>query len=199
MSKARPPLILFGLAAIFALGLLVGIAFLKGINPIPEARIANTATIVKQVQGLSQLVTVKYVMEKIVILDDPKRILGVEIPGGDNRVLLLAHGIVKAGIDFEQLHEKDIRVDGKKISITLPPPILTDAYLDEHKTKVIERSTGLMRAFDKDLEQNARRQALGEIQMAARENGITKDAEERARLHLQNLFHQLGFTDVEFK
>src|SRR5437764_1029751 len=37
----------------------------------PSPHVYNTAVVLQQVQSLSQLVTVKYVMEKVVILDDP--------------------------------------------------------------------------------------------------------------------------------
>ena len=198
MSKSRLLLILFGLAAVFILGLMIGVVVWRS-GPTAPPAIANTATVLKQVQGLSQLVSVKYVLEKVVILEDPKRIFGVEMPGGDNRVWLLAHGIVKAGIDLEQLKENDIHASGAHLTVTLPPPIVTDVYLDEHRTKVLDRTTGLLRTFNKDLEQDARRQAIGEISHAARELGITKEAEDRVRVQLINLFHQLGFTDVEIK
>ena len=62
---------------------------------------------------------------------------------------------------------------------------------------MVDRTTGLLRAFDKDLEQNARRQAVDDLRMAARHNGIQGDAEERARLQLTQLFHQLGL-EAEF-
>jgi hypothetical protein len=39
----------------------------------------------------------------------------------------------------------------------------------------------LLRSFDKDLEQNARKQAVEDINRAARNGGILKDADERAR------------------
>jgi len=155
-------------------------------------QVQNTSTLLKQVQTLSELVTVKYVFEKLVILEDVKWY-------GENRVMLIAHGIVKAGIDFQKLGTNDVEVVQKKVSIKLPPPQITDAYLDDKKTQVLERATGLMRSFDRDLEQNARRQAVDDLKRAARINGILKDAEERARLQVGNLFRQLGFTEVEFR
>ena len=109
----------------------------------------NTATVVEQVQTLSDLVTVKYVLEKVVILEDVKWY-------GENRVLLLAHGIVKAGIDLKRIKPDDVTISGKIISLRLPPPQITDAYLDDKNSQVIDRTTGFLRAFDKDLEQTAR-------------------------------------------
>jgi division protein CdvB (Snf7/Vps24/ESCRT-III family) len=81
----------------------------------------------------------------------------------------------------------------------MPPSRITDAYLDDTLTKVVEQKTGLLRSFDKDLQQTAREQAVQDINRAARNEGILKDADERARSQLTNLFHQLGFKEVEFR
>ena len=81
----------------------------------------------------------------------------------------------------------------------LPPPAITDVYLDDRRTEVVERTTGVMSVFDKDLEQNARRRAVEDLRQAATLNGILKDADERARAQLANLLYQIGFTEVEFK
>jgi hypothetical protein len=89
-------------------------------------------------------------------------------------------------------------VNERKVVVQLPRAIITDVYLDEQKTRVVDRTTGLLRAFDKELEQNARRQAVHDLRIAARYNGIYEDAEERARLQLSNLFGRLGF-EVEFQ
>src|SRR5256885_7134925 len=190
MFKTR--LIIVGLMLAIALGVALFIALLFVRPPAIGAppKIQSTATIVQQVQTLSELVTVKYVLEKVVILDDIKWY-------GENRVLLVAHGIVKAGVDLQELKPDDLRVEDKKIVLKLPRARITDVYLDDQKTRVVDRSTGLLRAFDKDLEQNARRQAVDDLRIAARSNRIYEDAEERARLQLAHLFHQLGY-EVEF-
>jgi hypothetical protein len=144
------------------------------------------------VQNLRQLVTVKYVLEKIVVYEDAKWY-------GENRVLLVAHGVVKAGIDLSMLQKGDIQMTDKKISLALPPPRITDVYLDDRRSEVVERSTGLLRTFDKDLEQSARVLAVAELREAAGQNGILTDATERARVELTALLYQLGFTEVEFR
>ena len=151
----------------------------------------DTVTVVQQIQTLSELVTVKYVVEKVVVLDDEKWY-------GESRVLLLAHGIVKAGIDLKNLTSNDVKISGKKIYIHLPEAQITDAYLDDRKTRVIDHTTGLLREFDKDLEQTARKTAVVDLRFAARQNGIISDAEERARLELGAFLHQAGYDQVEF-
>jgi Protein of unknown function (DUF4230) len=152
----------------------------------------NTATVINEVQTLSDLVTVKYVMEKVVVLEDVKWY-------GENRVLLLAHGVVKAGVDLKRLQPSDVRISGKTIWLRLPPAQITDAYLDDKATQVIDHSTGLLREFDKNLEQTARQNAVDDIARAARKNGILDDANQRAQLELEVFFKRAGFESVEFR
>src|SRR5438552_5744578 len=190
MLKTR--LIIVGLVLAIVAGMALFIALLWVRLPGRSAapKLQTTATILQQIQTLSELVTVKYVLEKVVILEDIKWY-------GENRVLLVAHGVVKAGVDLQEIKPEDVRVEDKRVIVRLPRAKITDVYLDEHKTRVVDRTTGLLRAFDKDLEQNARRQAVEDLRIAARSNRIYEDAEERARLQLANLFHQLGY-EVEF-
>jgi hypothetical protein len=194
MQRLRPFLVFVALLVIFFFGLWAGFfgPRLLGIGAGP--RVYGTATVLQQVQTLSEFVTVKYVMEKVVVLEDAKW-----YPGGDSRVLLIAHGIVKAGVDFKQMNAGDVRVSGKTVSLHLPPPKITDAYLDEKQTRVVERTTGLLRLFDKNFEQTARQTALEDIRRAARASGILKDAEDRAHDQVKILFLQLGFEQVEFR
>jgi hypothetical protein len=152
----------------------------------------DTTSVVQEVQPLSDLVTVKYVMDKVVVLEDVKWY-------GENRVLLLAHGVVKAGVDLKRLSPADVTISDKKISLRLPPPQIMDAYLDDKNSQVIDHTTGLLRAFDKDLEQTARANAVDDIARAARRAGILDDAQKQAEVQLGTFLHQAGFERVEFQ
>jgi hypothetical protein len=185
-------------AVIFIAGGVFGIKLTRLLAPGSGAHEENTATVVEQVQTLSDLVTVKYVLEKVVILDSPPTSALGQFVEGNNRVLLLAHGIVKAGIDLKRLKPEDVLISGRKITLRLPPPQITDAYLDERQTQVIDWQRGFLRTFDKDLEQTARQNAVDDISRAARTDGILNDAGERARLELALFLHQAGFETVEF-
>jgi hypothetical protein len=182
------------LVAIFIGGLGLGYLVPRWLGLLQRPVVYNTATVIRQIQTVSELVTVKYVLERVVILEDIKWIAGL----GESRVLLLAHGVVKGGIDLGKIKEGDVRISGKRVVIKLPPPQILEAYLDEKQTRVIERTTGLLRSFDKDLEQTARQNAVDDIRRAARTGGILKEADERARSQLTNLFKQMGFESVEF-
>ena len=190
MKKIRLFLIVLGFGVFLVCGIWLGLAIHRLTSS--STNLINSATVLRQVQTLSQLITVKYVMEKVVIYEDVKW-----FPGGDNRVLMLAHGIVKAGVDLERLKPEDVEISGQTVRIRLPRAQVTDCYLDEKQTQVIERSTGLLRTFDKDLEQNARLIAVDDIRRAARYAGILKDAEERAQAQIEVFFSRVGYK-VEF-
>lgn len=156
-----------------------------------EGRILTTSTVLQQIQTLSQLVTVRYVIEKVVVLEDVKWY-------GESRVLLLAHGVVKAGVDLARLQPGDIQIDAatRNVTLRIPPVAITDVYLDEQRTRIIERTTGVLRGFDATLEQSARRQAVEDIRNAARNGGIYDEAAERARSQLAGLLKWMGFNEV---
>jgi hypothetical protein len=202
MVKLQRAMMVALVVILFVFGIILGVMLTRVGGASSEPRVYNTSTLLQQVKTLSELVTVQYVIEKVVVMEvPPGSTLGQMFAGfvGDNRILLLAHGVVKAGIDLKRMKAEDIEINGRHITLSLPNAQITDAYLDDKQTKVIERKTGFLRSFDKDLEQTVRQNAVDDIRRAARQNGIQRDAEERARLQLENLLLQLGFDKVEFE
>jgi hypothetical protein len=182
---------LAAILVIFAFGLFFGLLTYRWYQARAAGGFSGPA-LLKKVQTLSQFVTVKYTLEKVVEYDDVRWY-------GESRVLLVAHGVVKAGIDLGQIGPGDVRISGRKISLVLPRPRVTDVYLDDRQTQIVDHSTGILRVFDKDLEQNARRRAVDELRVAASQNGILNDAAERGRSQLTILLYQLGFTEIDLK
>jgi hypothetical protein len=185
---------ILALAAAVGLALAVYLTFTaaRWLNHGAGLHFWTTTSVVHEVQSLSELVTVKYVMDKVVVLEDVKWY-------GENRVLLLAHGVVKAGIDLKRLESGDVTISGKRITLRLPPAQITDAYLDDKASQVIDHATGLLRTFDKDLEQAARQNAVDDIARAARKGGILDEATKRARTELESFFKRAGFEQVEIR
>jgi hypothetical protein len=199
VQKLGRVLIVLSVATLFALGLVMGVFVAQWTGSKSAPRALSTPAILKEVQGLSELVTVKYVIEKVEVLEVPSENIVGQMLGSENRMLILAHGIVKAGIDLQRVTPADVRINGTRVSIKLPNPQITDAYLDETQTKVIDRKTGLLAPSAKNLEQDTRRNALDSIRRAARQTGILDEADQRARAQLLSLFQQMGFETVEFE
>jgi hypothetical protein len=183
LSPRRAALVA-GLIAVFGLGVWFGSPARKR-DPDPPV-------ILKEIQALSELVTIKYIMSKVVTHE-------IEKTFGKDKVLLVAHGVVKAGIDLGKMTADDIRASGNAISIRLPKSTITDHYLDEKQTFVYDRRTGFFVAPDKNLESEARRIALAAILSGAHSSGIHKEADDRARKLLVPVFQRLGFESIVFQ
>src|SRR5205809_6029133 len=135
--RTRLAIIAVAVAFLIGLAIFVGAIVPWLLRHKPEPKPYETATILKQVQGLSELVTVKFVFEKAVRFDDAEQHT-VFADLRKSSILLLAHGVVKAGVDLSQLNPEDVQVSGSKVAVTLPRAVVTDAYLDDRQTQVFE-------------------------------------------------------------
>ena len=198
MIKRKLVLVVIAVALLIAGGAFLGVMLANLMSRPSAARVYSPDAVLQQVKTISELATVKYVIQKVVVLEVPPESLLGQMFAGDNRVLLVAQGVVKAGVDLSQVGAGDLQISGTKIRFKLPPCRITDVYLNERQTSIIERTTGRFRSFDKDLEQNARQIAIDDIRRAARLNGILKDADERAQAQIRQLFAPLGY-QVDFQ
>ena len=105
---------------------------------------------IERIQRLQRLETVVFNMDKIVTGEKDNPILPNFIAG--DRLLMIVHGQVVAGIDFSRMKTSDIKVQGKEVRVHLPNPQILITRLDNARTKVYSRSTGLLVRVDPNLE-----------------------------------------------
>ena len=115
-----------------------------------------------------------------------------------DRILLLVHGDVVAGIDFSELKAGDVKVSGKEVRIHIPAPEIFSTRLDSAKTRVYSRQTGWLVPTDPNLETEARQQAEQMLQQDAQAGGILKNAQDNAQSAVRGLLQGLGFETVTF-
>ncbi len=80
--------------------------------------------------------------------------------------------------------------------LNLPKPEIFVATLDNEKSYVYDRQTGLLTKGDINLESSARRLAEDEIEKAAVEDGIMDLARQNAENYLTRLLSDLGYPEV---
>jgi len=153
-------------------------------------------TVVRQIQQLQRLETVRFSMDKIISGEHenpyvPKFLVG-------DRLLLLVHGEVIAGVDLTQLEPQNVSLHDRSISLRLPKSQILITRIDNSKTRVYSRDTGLFSSPDPNLESQVRQEAERELQEAALQDNILKIADDNARTTLSALLRSLGFTNVEF-
>jgi hypothetical protein len=152
-------------------------------------------TVVRQIQRLDRLETVSYTMDKIISGEHANAYLPKFLAG--DRLLLVVHGEVVAGINLAGLRPGDVQVSGQKVSIHLPAAEIFSTRIDNARTKVYSRDTGLFSSPDPDLESEVRVEAERQLQQAALQDGILKTANDNARSTISGMLTGFGFHEVD--
>ncbi len=165
------------------------------LHPTPTI-LPDPVTIVHEVRNLARLETIKFSLEKIITAEIRQGVFDWLV--GD-RLLFVAHGEVIAGVDLNKLNPEDLRVEGSVLYVTLPDPEIFVVAIDNQKSYVYDRDTGIFTRGEVNLETEARRAAELEIEKSALEDGILDLAAQNAESYLSRLFRDLGYPEVIFE
>lgn len=157
----------------------------------------SRVTVVRQIQQLARLETVLFGMDKIVAGGEENKYLPQFLVG--DRLLLLAYGEVTAGVDLARLDEAQVDVTPGAVRITLPEAEIFTVRVDNERTRVFSRQTGLFTRVDPQLESEVRREAERQMRQAAIDNGILHAAADNARHTLRAFVKGLGVGEVEIR
>lgn len=188
-----------------AFGLLAGCVLTTGaflalrsfqVSAPPARQTLSPPAVLKHIQQLSQLASVKYAMQKVVGFEEKK------VPLGTERILLFVQAEVIAGIELDKLAPGDLTLDRSgALSIKLPPPRILHFVIDDSQTKVWDRRITWWTPwvpYNADLERQARLAAKETIEKGALEMGILDDARSNAETVIRQLIGNLGVTGVTF-
>jgi len=165
------------------------------LNPTPTI-LADPITIVNEVRTLARIETVQYSIERVITAETGQNIFSALF--GD-RLLFVAHGIVIAGVDMQKMSADDMWVVDGVLHVRLPEAEIFIATLDNEKSYVYDRDTGIFTKGETDLESEARRVAEDSIEEAALEDGILETARRNAELFFSLLLRDLGYPEVIFE
>src|SRR5512134_1870187 len=164
------------------------------LNPTPTI-IPDPVTYINEVRALARLETIQYSIEKVIT---------GETGGGTfqalfgDKILFVGHGTVIAGIDLQKLQPEDMRYENGVLTVRLPPAEIFIAALNNEKSYVYDRETGVLTRPDINLETLVRQRAEEEILKAALEDGILQQAQTNAEAYLLKFFAALGFPNTIF-
>jgi hypothetical protein len=172
----------------------LGTRVAQALNPTPTI-LPDPVTIIRDVRSLARLETIQYTIEKVITAESRQGTLATLF--GD-KLIFVAHGRVIAGVDMAKLGADDLSLHNGVLYVRLPQPEIFISALDNDKSYVYDRSTGLLTKGDINLETNARSVAEDEIAKAALEDGVLDLARQNAENYLSRLFVQMGYPDVIF-
>jgi len=152
-------------------------------------------TVVDQVRALSKLETIHYQLEKVVSGKSSGPLPDFLT---SDKILLVAHGEVVGGVDLGKIVDDDITVMSDTVTIRMPKPEILYSKLDNDKTYVYDRQTGVFSRPDPNLETQIRQAAEKDILDTALEDGILDKAETNAQDVIRTLLNGLGYKEVHF-
>lgn len=206
---------MLGLLAIVLVLLLAGPRIMGGImgsiaSSVPErvSQVIATPTptvrdrggTIQQIRSLNRLETQSFAVERVVEAS-VQRGNALDLVLGE-RLLLIASGNVIAGVDLSKLTASDVTIssDGGSITLNLPPSEIFLSALDNTRTRVYDKQTGigtrLIGGENKDLETQARQNAEVEILRAACEGGVMQKAADEARRSMEQFLQLLEFERI---
>ncbi len=163
----------------------------------PQEKTIDVAALVTQVRELNRLETASMHVVHIGRIAQTYKLVPNALAGDE--ITFLAEGDVIAGIDMARLTPQDVwRSPDGTINLRLPPAEVLVARVDNQKSRVLTRDTGMLRRRDVDLETRARQHAEENIRKEAVSKGILTMASQSGEKKLAGFLNTLGFQKVRF-
>jgi len=183
----------FVIAAVLATAITWKVGLWSGLPRIDASRPA----VVHQVQQLQRLETVVFRMDKIVSGGYESQYLPGFLAG--DRLLLAVYGDVTAGVNLGAVDVTNVVVSGRSVQLRIPEAEVFATRIDNDRTRVYSRDTGLFSRVDPNLESEVRREAERQVRQGALDGGILQTAAANARVTLSSFLRGLGFEHVEIR
>lgn len=163
-------------------------------HPTPTV-LPDPVTVIHEVRSLARLETIQYTLEKVITAENNQNQLSFLF--GD-KLIFVGHGRVIAGVDLAKMGPQDMWVSGQVLYVRLPQAEVFVATLDNDKSYVYNRDTGILTKGDTNLETTARQVAEKEILQSAINDGILTQAQQNAESYMSRMLRGLGYPDVIF-
>src|SRR3954447_19415607 len=202
-SFAGPLMIVVGVVAL----LVLLPTLIPALNPFKEKTVDRSGPVLlKSLEDLSQYRAASANLQVVVDVEHDTNLVPSFIKG--ERTLFLAAGNVDAAVEFGALGRTpgavQVSDDRKAVTITLPPPHLTEAQLDQSRSRVADRDRGAIDRIGEALSDDGgadqqQLYVLAEQKLrdaAASDPQILQRAQDNTRSMLEGMMRGLGFERV---
>ena len=148
---------------------------------------------VRSIKEMGELATVEYTVTKIIKASDNKTWFKI----GDRKILMTCEAVIKAGIDLSSVNENNFTINGKDVSVTLPPPKVISLSIPPEKIVTQYVEVGQFRTPFTNKERDAlAAQAEVQIRNSIDSLGILLQAKVNTGMLITNLLKQLGYENI---
>ncbi|BAZ51892.1 hypothetical protein NIES4103_45510 [Nostoc sp. NIES-4103] len=143
--------------------------------------------IVRQIQDVSELTTATFEMDAVVPVSQKDYLIL------ESKLLYIAHGNVRVGVNLNEFQAEDVKIKGDKITVTLPPLKILDSKLDLKHSSVYSYDRGFL-GWGPDvvnLQAQAQLEAIHKVEKAACQGWLIKEASDRVEKTVDHLLNQV--------
>lgn len=165
--------------------------------PQPQPKVDVRSLVLQQVREASELTTAAFTMQAVVPTEQDATLSGFVI--GKTKLLYIAQGEVKAGVDLSQITSDSVQVSGDTVQLQLPVAQILDQKIDVARSQVYDYDRGFLGLGPDtapDLQSLAQQEALKKIVAAACEQGLLQKASDRAKFVVTQLLTTAGYKTV---
>ncbi|MEM8675693.1 MAG: DUF4230 domain-containing protein [Cyanobacteria bacterium P01_G01_bin.67] len=163
-----------------------------------QTKIEQLTPIIQRIQNIQELSTTIQTIETVVPTSAERKFGDLSL--ATTRLLYLARGEIRAGIDLSELTAADIKVNQHQIEINLPPAKILDSKIDVNHSRVYDYDRGFLN-FGPDvapqLQTLAQRKTLREITNTACQEGILDTANLKAEEAITQLLEVSGYEQIK--
>ncbi|MCS6848217.1 MAG: DUF4230 domain-containing protein [Anaerolineae bacterium] len=178
-------------------------------TPTPEPTPTSTATPVPtptptplpppRWSELGDLSTVEYTASTVVERSRQRQGIGGVLLGSD-RVVIMALGKIRAGVDLSKIKPSDVQINGKSIKIKVPRAQVLTVELLPEASRVFDSQRSWLFSEYEGLELEALDEARRKLREEAERNvAMLEIAETMTRLQLAEFLRKAGFEQVEIE
>ena len=153
-------------------------------------KIEHSTPIVEKIRNIQELSTTVQTMETIVPASAERKLGDFSL--ATTRLLYVARGEIRAGVDLAELTDADVKVTKNKIEINLPPAKILDSKIDVNHSRVYDYDRGFLNLgpdVAPQLQTLAQRETLVEIVNTACSENILDRANIKAKAAITQLLN----------
>ena len=155
-----------------------------------QIEVLSSNVVLKEIQEIQELATAEYNMETVVSVK-------AERFGKDNKLLYIANGKVKAGLDLYNLTVSNIKINDeeRKIIVELPPSKILDKKINVNTSQIYQYDEGWFTNKDVAHQMLTKAQQNAEVKMliAACKSKIIETANQKAEIAVDRLLTMTGY------
>ena len=161
-----------------------------------ELKIDQTETVVEEIKKIAEFTSACYYEE--FVIQKSKPVTGnyvTKMLKTKPEVVIIAKGVVRAGVDLGKVGNEDIKVNNDTLSINLPKPEVFDVIINPSNYEIFSEEGD----WTHDEISKIISDGKATLKKNALDEGIISKAGDHSQRKLESLFKNLGFNVVEIK